>query len=419
MSVLEDMRRPEAWRLFLEYKKQTNHISKAEAQKIENFIQQGRYRYYCGLMEQGAFPSTIPVKRTVNKEGTQKKRVVYSFAEEENIVLKFIAHELYRFDDIFSDGCYAFRRGYGVKDAMRHFRGNAAYSRQYCFKADISNYFNSIDEESLIDRLAFVREKDGQLYDVFVKLLRERRVYENGVLTEDKHGAMAGTPVSPFFANVYLTDMDNRFCSRGVRYFRYSDDILIFADTAAELDGYMDSFYDMAAAHGLAVNASKVTVTKPGEVWEFLGFSYNMGEIDLSANTMKKIKGKIKRKAEALRRWQRKKGLTADKAAKGFINAMNIKFFGTDRDMSDADGTDFTWSRWFFPNITTDKGLKAVDSYMQEYVRYVMTGRHYKGNFRITYEQLKSMGYRSLVHEYYGWRKDMAYDTERKEAAER
>lgn len=33
--------------------------------------------------------------------------------------------------------------------------------------------------------------------------------------------------------------------------------------------------------------------------------------------TMEKAKARIRRKAKALMRWQRKKGLTADKAAKG------------------------------------------------------------------------------------------------------
>ena len=74
---------------------------------------------------------------------------------------------------------------------------------------------------------------------------------------------------------------------------------------------------------------------------------------------------------------------------------MNKKFFGYDED------DDFTWSKWFFPNLTTDKGLKEIDKYMQEYIRYSVTGRHYKGNYRIEYETMKSWGYRNLVNEYY------------------
>ncbi len=66
---------------------------------------------------------------------------------------------------------------------------------------------------------------------------------------------------------------------------------------------------------------------------------------------------------------------------------------------------EFTWQRWFFPNLTTDKGLKEIDAYMQQYIRYTVTGRHYKGNYRIRYETLKEWGYRSLVHEYYSYKK--------------
>lgn len=66
----------------------------------------------------------------------------------------------------------------------------------------------------------------------------------------------------------------------------------------------------------------------------------------------------------------------------------------------------FTWSRWFFPNLTTAKGLAEIDACMQQYIRYAATGRHSKSNYRIRYDTLKEWGYRSLVHEYYATRKD-------------
>ncbi len=116
----------------------------------------------------------------------------------------------------------------------------------------------------------------------------------------------------------------------------------------------------------------------------------------------------IKRKAEALRRWQRGKNLSGEKAAVGFIRAMNRKFYGGAA--KEEAGDEFTWNRWFFFNLTVDTGLKEIDAYMQEYIRYTVTGRHYKGNYRIKYETMKKWGYRSLVHEYYEWRKCRAAD---------
>ena len=108
----------------------------------------------------------------------------------------------------------------------------------------------------------------------------------------------------------------------------------------------------------------------------------------------------MKRKADALRRWQRKKGLDGEKAAIGFVRAMNRKFYGKEEDDK------FNWKRWFFPNLTVDTGLQVVDAYMQQCIRYAVTGRHYKGNYRIRYETLKKWGYKSLVHEYYAFRKN-------------
>lgn len=270
---------------------------------------------------------------------------------------------------------------------------------KYCFKADISNYFNSIPTERLLERLTFVKERDPDLYRIFAAILKEKRVWENGELIVDEHGAMAGTPLAPFFANVYLAGMDRCYEEKQIPYFRYSDDILIFADTEGKLARCRTEFYQRIEEEQLAVNESKVSVRSPGESLEFLGFSFENGKVELSENTKRKIKGKIKRKAEALRRWQRKKKLSPDKAAIGFIRAMNLKFYGEEEE------DDFTWNRWFFPNLTETAGLKEIDDYMQEYIRYSVTGRHYKGNYRIRYEQMKNWGYRSLVHEYYKVRK--------------
>ena len=46
---------------------------------------------------------------------------------------------------------------------------------------------------------------------------------------------------------------------------------------------------------------------------------------------------------------------------------------------------------------------------MLEYLRYLYSGRHYKGNYKITYEMLKKIGYRNLVNEYYKYIKERRY----------
>lgn len=399
MELWEKLFLPESWQEFMEYKIEKQHLSNAEQEELEDFIKSKKYLSVLAEIEKGNDVLPLPHKKEVNKSGVSKKRVVYSFSGDFNMVLKMIAYLLFRYDNLFADNCYAFRRNYGVKDAVRRIQSTKEIANKYCLKIDISNYFNSIHVPLLLEKLEFLKRQDNRLFDFLKILLSEDRAISGEPgrerIVDEKRGAMAGIPISPFLANVYLMDVDHLFEEENVLYFRYSDDILIFADSMAKLEERKQQLYEKIEEHFLTLNPSKVHISEPGEAFEFLGFRFDGGEVDLSDGTMQKIKAKIKRKSHALRRWQLKKHLPGERAAKGFIRSMNRKFF------DDGSGTEFSWSRWFFPCITTDRRLREVDAYLQQYIRYCVTGRHYKGNYRITYEQMKQWSYRSLVHEYY------------------
>lgn len=401
-NILELAATRESWLAFLNEKRERQHLSRREEEQIREFIDRQGYLPLCRACRENAFPAALPVKRTINKEGSSKKRVVYTFPGDEGIFLKFVAHSLNQYEDILSDNCYAFRSQVGVKEAIRRLQGDRRAAGGWCLKTDISNYFNSIDVARLLPMLAFLREENPEIHAMLVRLLTRDGAMEGERLVREPRGAMAGTPIASFLANLYLTEVDRFYEEEGALYLRYSDDILLFADSREELERGREQLYGMLAALGLTVNPDKISISGPGEGFEFLGFAYRRGEIDLSANTLRKTKAKIRRKSDALRRWQRRKGLSADRAAVGLIHTMNQKFYGCDDPLDEEDRADaFTWSRWFFPLLTTDRGLREIDAYMQEYIRYTVTGRHYKGNYRISYGQLQSWGYVSLVHEYY------------------
>ena len=251
------------------------------------------------------------MRKEINKTGAAKKRVVYSFPKEFNYLLKLLAYCLQEYDEIFCDNCYAFRRNYGVKDAIKSLKQQKALQQKYCLKVDISNYFNSIDVPMLLRKLEFLKPEDSAVYDFLVRLLTaDKAIYdenEETIILTEKLGAMAGTPISPFLANVYLMEMDHAFEKEGVLYFRYSDDILLFADTEAELTELQERLYKYIESHKLVLNPAKVHLSRPGESFDFLGFSFRDYKVDLSSVTIQKMKDKIKRKSHALRRWQQKK----------------------------------------------------------------------------------------------------------------
>ena len=148
------------------------------------------------------------------------------------------------------------------------------------------------------------------------------------------------------------------------------------------------------------MSPEKEQVFAPEDGWEFLGFHVTGRTVDLARVSVTKMKGKMRRKARALKRWADRNGIEGVNAAKAFIRVFNRKLFES------ADGHDLTWAYWFFPVLNTTESLHAIDLYAQECIRYLISGKRTKARYNVRYEDMKALGYRNLVHEYYLFGKD-------------
>ncbi len=393
-SIITQLTRQKAWEEFLAYRLLKGRFTWHDFKDADSFVEQEKYLHLGQKIVAGEGLG-IPTKKIVNKMGTGKKRVVYSFAPEEMMMLKLIAFKLYDYDDRFAPNCYAFRRGVKAHDAVFHITRAIRGQRMWAYKLDIHDYFNSISIDILLPILAEMMADDPMLYRFFEKLLTDNRVVYNGETILENHGVMAGTPTAPFLADVYLKDVDWHFAEAGVLYARYSDDIIMFAPDLETLEIYKIQMADFLKQYRLEVNPDKEKIYSPDEAFEFLGFKCHARDIDISEATKKKMKGKIKRSAKSLMRWSQKNHIEPEKAMKGLINHFNRKFYES------GDTETLTWSRWFFPVINKTDGLKEIDHYLQQNIRFLSTNKHTKANYRITYAKLKQLGYRSLVNEYY------------------
>lgn len=340
---------------------------------------------------------SVPVRHLVNKMGTGRKRVVYSYRDDEMTVLKALAWLLYRYDDRLPPNLYSFRRGLTAHDAVRRLMRDVGDRPMWAYKLDIHDYFNSIAVGLLLPQLRELLA-DEPLYRLLEQMLTDGRARWDGKVISEEHGVMAGTPTSPFLANVFLMEVDRHFADLGVTYARYSDDIILFAPTREELDRHIATLRQMLHDRRLVVNPDKVRIYRPGEAFDFLGFRCQGQTIDIAEATRRKMKGKIRRLARRLVRWRQRKGRTAEAAMRALASHFNRKFFECD------DPEALSWSRWFFPLVNRTEGLRDIDRYLQHYLRHVATGHHRKANFRIRYSELRAVGYRSLVHEYWRWR---------------
>lgn len=394
VPILSQLTQQKTWEDFLAYRLMKGRFNWHEFDEADTFVEQQKYLPLATKIAQGEGLG-IPEKKLVNKMSSGKKRVVYSFTPDEMLILKLIAFLLYKYDDQFAPNCYAFRRGLKAHDAVFTINKAIRGKKMWAYKLDIHDYFNSISIPLLLPILAKMLADDPLLYDFFEKMLTDNRAISHGEVVIEKHGVMAGTPTAPFLADVFLKEMDRYYYNKGVVYARYSDDIILFAPDFETLQQHKNQIMQFLTQYQLEVNPNKEKIYTPDEAYEFLGFKCLKNDIDISEATKKKMKGKIARQARALMRWRNKKHIDAEKAMKSLINYFNRKFFKSD------DPETLTWSRWFFPVINRTDGLKEIDHYLQENIRFLSTGKHNKSNYKTDYAQLKALGYKSLVNEYY------------------
>ena len=147
------LNRREVWQEFLEYKLSGGHLSRDDEQALSEFI---RVRGYLPVVENLQRGGTFapPRKSEISKMSSDKKRIVYTYAGDENWVLKLLTWLLQRkYDYLFADNLYSFRPCKGVREAVTRLTRTKNIRQMWSYKVDISNYFNSIPVGRLLPLL--------------------------------------------------------------------------------------------------------------------------------------------------------------------------------------------------------------------------------------------------------------------------
>lgn len=333
-----------------------------------------------------------PVEGWLNKADGRKKRV-FQYPPADELLFRTVNRLLQpAAADAASPWCRSFLPGGGARSAFRGVLADQSLGAKAALRFDVRDYFNSIDVADLLARLpeAFADEPVRSLLGA--ALLDPRVECEGRVVDGGRKGVMAGTPLAPLLATLYLHELDREVAGTGATYARYSDDIvaLVPPEDRAGLEKLVRS---RLAERGLEVNETKSGVAAPGEPWDFLGFRYEAGVIGLAPMTARKLRSRSSRLARALLRWRERTGATPDRALAAFLRRTNRRLHGVPGERSD-----FSWATWFLPMLDSPAGLQALDEHMQREARYAATGRRTGRTRRmVPYDALVGAGHLPLV----------------------
>lgn len=134
-------------------------------------------------------------------------------------------------DPTFSASSYGFRPGRGAQDALAAAREYVAEGRTIVVDLDLEKFFDRVNHDILMARLAR-RIADKRLLRIVRRFL-QAGMMTSGVCVEREEGTPQGGPLSPLLANLLLDDLDKELEKRGHRFCRYADDSNIYVQSKA------------------------------------------------------------------------------------------------------------------------------------------------------------------------------------------
>lgn len=223
------------------------------------------------------------------KDVDSKPRKVCIPTINDRIVIEAIKEMIYYF---YSDS----RLNFGVSNTIDMFAKcytKNAYTNY--IKTDLSAYFDTIDHKILLKKLK-KRVKDDNALSLIEKILQNEQNYNKnkGVeLDKNKIGVPQGLSVSTLLANIYISEVDEKFCSSPeISYFRYVDDIFIFCNKKS-FKYYIMLLIEMKKLK-LKLNKSKTSRKKiQNSAIEFLGYSIDNNKISVKKKSINKLENSL------------------------------------------------------------------------------------------------------------------------------
>lgn len=199
------------------------------------------------------------------------------------------------FEPLFSDSSYGFRPGRSAHQALEKALEYATAGKRYVVDIDLEKFFDNVNHDILMSRVARVIE-DKRILRLIRRYLQAGALVE-GVVIASEEGTPQGSPLSPLLSNIMLDELDKELERRGHFFVRYADDCNIYVATERAGQRVMESITEyLGTKLRLKVNKDKSAV---GHISKrtFLGYTMTQEKpprLKVSKKSVKRFKDKVR-----------------------------------------------------------------------------------------------------------------------------
>jgi len=243
-------------------------------------------------LEEGYIPDPMKGFEIAKENGEMRKLAQASIGSK--MVQKIISEALQDAVKL-NDKSYAFRKGKGVTKAINRTKD---FIKRYGYvaKADINDFFDSINQEKLLIVLEKIIE-DKKII-LLISLFLKNGMMKANEWQDKSQGVYQGDVLSPVLSNLYLHSFDEALEKQGIDFVRFADDMLFFAKSEKKAKKNLAIAIGYLKALDLNFGEDKTYLASVYDGFEFLGLRFKGSNVEMDNERFQKKLSDISKKTK-------------------------------------------------------------------------------------------------------------------------